>query len=199
MATAFDYSSSNTDESTWIGEFCARKGHEFFCRVSDDFLLDHFNATGLCDRVQFYGKATDRILGDYQNSSDVSQNARNDDAIIERSAQQLYGLWHARYVLSSEGIANVREKYDMGIYGVCRRLRCNNARMLPIAMTDIPHKKCVKLYCPACCEVFEPNRSHHQSIDGAYFGTGLPHLFFMTYPQLRPQSSPEPFVKHYCN
>lgn len=191
MAKSFDYSSFS-DESSWIGDFCALKGNDIFCRVNEDFILDHFNATGLCERVPMYEKATDRILG-FDNVSSESQNKRNEDAIIERCARQLYGLWHARYVLSSQGIADVREKYEMGIYGICPRWRCNNARMLPVAITDIQRMNGVKLYCPACCEVFEPNSNHHQVIDGAYFGTGLPHMFFMAYPELRPESSPPPF------
>lgn len=195
MATAVDYSSSSTDDTSWIGDFCALKGNEFFCRVSDDFILDQFNATGLRERVLLYEKATDRILScNLNNISNESQNIRSDDAIIERYARQLYGLWHARYVLSSQGLDDIREKYEMGTYGVCPRWRCNNARMLPLAITDIQEKSGVKLYCPACCEVFEPNRSHHQTIDGAYFGTGLPHMFFMAYPNLRPQPSPLPFL-----
>lgn len=197
MATSLVYSSSSTDESSWIDDFCALKGNEFFCRVSDDFILDNFNATGLRERVPLYEKATDRILGYHHNNiTNESQKLRNDDAIIERSARQLYGLWHARYVLSPKGIADIRKKYEIWIYGVCPRWRCNNARTLPVAITDIQRKNGVKLYCPACCEVFEPKRNHHQAIDGAYFGTGLPHMFFMTYPELRVQSSSSPFLCH---
>lgn len=191
MATFFHYSSSFTDESSWIGDFCALKGNDFFCHISDDLILDHFNATGLCERVMFYEKATNRILGDHLNNiSNESKNIRNADAIIERSARQLYGLWHARYVHSSKGIADIRKRYVMGAYGVCPRWRYNNARMLPVAITYIQQKNVVKLFCPACCEIFQPNRSYRQTIDEAYFGTGLPHMFFMTYPGLRPQSLP---------
>lgn len=52
----------------------------------------------------------------------------------------------------------------------------------------------VKLYCPKCCDVYTPKSSKHHHIDGSYFGTGFPHMFFMVYPEHRPSKSEKEFI-----
>lgn len=45
----------------------------------------------------------------------------------------------------------------------------------------------VRLYCPRCMDVYVPaTGSKGATVDGAYFGTGLPHMVFMTRPEYRP-------------
>ena len=49
------------------------------------------------------------------------------------------------------------------------------------------HQEVVKTYCPRCRQVYEPpHREGVQMVDGAYFGTTFPHLFFMTFDHLLP-------------
>ena len=55
----------------------------------------------------------------------------------------------------------------------------------------------VKLYCPKCQDVYTPKSSRHHHTDGAYFGTGFPHMFFMVHPEYRPKRPPNQFVPRY--
>lgn len=48
--------SSGTPES-WISSFCALLGHEYFAEVSEEFIEDDFNLTGLQTQVAMYKEA----------------------------------------------------------------------------------------------------------------------------------------------
>lgn len=49
-------SSSGTPES-WISSFCSLLGHEYFAEISEDFIEDDFNLTGLQAQVAMYKEA----------------------------------------------------------------------------------------------------------------------------------------------
>jgi len=49
-------SSSGTPES-WISSFCSLLGHEYFAEISEDFIEDDFNLTGLQTQVAMYKEA----------------------------------------------------------------------------------------------------------------------------------------------
>lgn len=55
----------------------------------------------------------------------------------------------------------------------------------------------VKLYCPKCMDVYTPKSSRHHHTDGAYFGTGFPHMLFMVHPEYRPPRPGNQFVPRY--
>mgnify|MGYP002380848893 CR=1 FL=1 len=44
---------------------------------------------------------------------------------IYQSAMDLYGLTHARFILSPRGLAMMREKYTLGTFGNCQRILCD--------------------------------------------------------------------------
>lgn len=55
----------------------------------------------------------------------------------------------------------------------------------------------VKLYCPKCMDVYTPKSSRHHHTDGAYFGTGFPHMLFMVHPEYRPKRPANQFVPRF--
>lgn len=54
-------SSSGTPES-WISSFCSLLGHEYFAEISEDFIEDDFNLTGLQTQVAMYKEALEVSL-----------------------------------------------------------------------------------------------------------------------------------------
>lgn len=94
----------------------------------------------------------------------------------------LYGLIHARFIITGDGLSVMHQKYIKGDFGTCPRVFCNNTHVLPTATTDNVGVDTVKLYCPSCNDIYEPDEDY--SIDGAFFGTTFAQLFMMTYPEI---------------
>lgn len=70
----------------------------------------------------------------------------------------------------------------------------SSSSTLLTGLSDIPGEAMVKLYCPKCMDVYTPKSSRHHHTDGAYFGTGFPHMLFMVHPEYRPKRPANQFV-----
>lgn len=126
LTAAFPYLASSTPTSslTWITWFCSLPGHEYFAEVSEEFIEDDFNLTGLNSLVPFWKEAMEMVL-------DVEPGARipfpmltidrmfvedslkiPDVSIVETSAELLYGLVHQRYILTRAGLAAMVHRFS---------------------------------------------------------------------------------------
>ncbi|GAB4857729.1 casein kinase 2 regulatory subunit [Ancistrocladus abbreviatus] len=182
---ASDVSGSDGDDTSWISWFCNLRGNEFFCEVDDDYIQDDFNLCGLSSQVPYYDYALDLILDVESSHGDMFTEEQNE--LVESAAEMLYGLIHARYILTSKGMAVMLEKYKNYDFGRCPRVYCCGQPCLPVGQSDIPRSSTVKIYCPKCEDIYYPRSKYQGNIDGAYLGTTFPHLFLMTYPHLKPQ------------
>lgn len=64
--------------------------------------MDRFNLTGLNTEVQYYQHALDLVT----DAFDVECDDKMRDA-VEKSARHLYGLVHARYIVTTRGLARM--------------------------------------------------------------------------------------------
>ncbi|CAI8589092.1 unnamed protein product [Vicia faba] len=187
-----DVSGSDGDDTSWISWFCNLRGNEFFCEVDDDYIQDDFNLCGLSSQVPYYDYALDLILDVESSHGDMFTEEQNE--LIESAAEMLYGMIHARYILTSKGMAAMLDKYKNYDFGRCPRVYCSGQPCLPVGQSDIPRSSTVKIYCPRCEDIYYPRSKYQGNIDGAYFGTTFPHLFLMTYGQLKPQKPSQNYV-----
>lgn len=85
-------------DQNWISWFCSLAGNQYFCEVDKSFIIDSFNLFGL--------KA---IIGNDYNSSlelilDKLVPSETSIEDVSRSSALLYGLIHARYIITSIGL-----------------------------------------------------------------------------------------------
>jgi len=85
-----------------VHQFISSRGNEYFCEIDEEYLTDRFNLTGLNTEVHYYQHALDLI-------TDVFDLDCEDDMreTIEKSARHLYGLVHARYIVTTRGLAKM--------------------------------------------------------------------------------------------
>lgn len=186
-----DLSTSEGDDSSWISWFCGLRGNELLCEVDEDYIQDDFNLCGLQGQVPFYDYALDMILDNDSLSGEVDGEEHNE---IESAAELLYGLIHARYIVTSKGLNAMHEKYKRADFGRCPRVFCGGQQCLPVGTSDIPRNGSVKIYCPKCEDLYFPRCKYQSNMDGSYIGTTFPHLYLMTYPSGKPAKPVQNYV-----
>ncbi|KAK5987628.1 Casein kinase II subunit beta-2 [Cladobotryum mycophilum] len=192
-----DYVSESDSDYTsyWRDWFISSRGNEYFCEIDEDYLTDRFNLTGLNTEVQYYQYALDLVTDVFDLDCDDEMRET-----IEKSARHLYGLVHARYIVTTRGLTKMPpplsqlDKYKKAEFGKCPRVNCHSHPLLPMGLSDIPNLKPVKLYCARCEDIYNPKSSRHASIDGAYFGTSFHNIIFQVYPALIPSKSAERYI-----
>ena len=75
-------------------------------------------------------------------------------------------------------------KFSKKDFGFCPRSYCQEHPVLPMGLSDDLNNGHVRLYCGNCEDVYLPPREFYRNIDGAFFGTSFPHLFFLNVPKL---------------
>lgn len=83
-------------------QFISSRGNEYFCEIDEEYLTDRFNLTGLNTEVQYYQYALDLITDVFDLDADDDLREQ-----IEKSARHLYGLVHARYIVTTRGLAKM--------------------------------------------------------------------------------------------
>lgn len=98
-----DYSHLTSEQQLiYAFQFVSSRGNEYFCEIDEDYLTDRFNLTGLNTEVTYYQYALDLVTDVFD--MDVDDDMRE---AIEKSARHLYGLVHARYVVTTRGLAKM--------------------------------------------------------------------------------------------
>lgn len=211
-----EYDEDST-EAGWIQWFCSLEGHDFYVEVDEDYIRDNFNLYGLRPLLSNYDKALDTILAREPCDDDMCSR---DFIEHYRDVTNLYGLIHARYILSPRGLVQMKDKLVCGTFGKCPRVFCEDQYTLPVGLSDELRAHRIRVYCPCCQEVYDPhdarqdrdspsssggsasagsllatngvggNGSGYAEIDGAFFGSSFPHIFLQTYPSLVPLEKP---------
>lgn len=82
-------SSSSQAPESWISAFCSLVGHEYFAEVSEDFVEDDFNLTGLQSQVPMYKEALEMILD--VEPEDASEDEEDEEEDEDEDEDEMQG------------------------------------------------------------------------------------------------------------
>jgi len=180
---------SDEESSSWIVHLLSKPQSQFLCAVERGYIEDGFNLYGLKATVANYTASLDTIL-DRGSSSDGSDAGAPSKA--NYGALELYGLVHARYIVTAHGLESMHQKYLRQDFGRCPRYYCQNHPVLPMGLHDAVGVDVVQTFCPRCGEVYRCGGGRGRGgPDGAFFGTTFAQLFLMTYGFPRPRPADE--------
>jgi casein kinase II subunit beta len=163
----------------WISQFCKKEEHNWFCRISLDYAEDSLSIYGLGTYIPNIRYALEMICDKHS----MIWRYLNDEelGVLHEQAKQLYGLIHARWICTSEGLERMKRKIHRKTYGVCPRVRCLGMPLLPMGSSPIPNRHSAKLFCGKCCDIYVAPKNIR--IDGAYFGPSFPAVFLIGHPE----------------
>jgi casein kinase II subunit beta len=192
---------NSSTTSLWVRKFLSARPKDTLLPIPREYLSDGFNLVQLAPIVEKIG----RMEGGYVPpaiSSDTSFPLfkaalrlilSNDDGptplSVQRAAEVLYTLVHARYVISPRGLDTVRSVLRRSdgsvnpVFGRCPRIRCRGMPLIPYGDSDnFDARNSVstraKRYCSCCGEKFYMWDS---KADESAWGTSFCHLFLMIY------------------
>lgn len=126
--------------SLWIANFLSKPENAFMCVVDEQFIRDGFNLFGLNEVVPGFPVALRIVLGMIDNVTHAHRKSSG--------PEMLYGLVHARFVMTDLGVERILDKYDAGCFGNCPRINCKRpAHCLPVGnINQAHHQKIVQKF-----------------------------------------------------
>jgi casein kinase II subunit beta len=171
----------------WIDAFMASPRGRFFAKVDMAYLNDAFNLYGIRSKVRDSFRYAIELVRGHSISGEHRLSewpAYVDRDAIEKAAVRLYGLVHARFLLTRgqrQGLDQMYEKYSRQEFPRCPRTYCEGHVCLPFGPSEEPDESVLRMFCPNCREVYTTDDLICEQIDGAYFGPSWVHLFVQEY------------------
>lgn len=166
---------------SWVSWFlnCTEEG-KYFVEVDSEYIHDQFNLFGCQKKIHQFKAVLDHIKGDYQRSSDPN---------IDDWGIRLYGLIHARFLMTKQGLEEIHKKYINNEYDKCPNVHCRE-KCLPIGLSEQIGESCLYMYCPNCGDLYHSENPICTKIDGSAFGSSYIIQFFHQYPDVQPKNYP---------
>lgn len=174
---------SMSTELTWVQWFLKQDLGKYFIEIDSDYLNNLYNYYGIRQKVMNFKQALDLIRGPYIPPEKRPSTWVSD---VDDYGICLYGLLHARYLLTDAGLEKMKEKFLNMEFSKCPRTYCDGCQCIPYGPSDDIGKNSLKLFCPCCHDVYHMPDPSTSSMDGAFFGPSWVHLFIAKYKDLFP-------------
>lgn len=153
-------SSSSQPPESWISAFCSLVGHEYFAEVSEDFIEDDFNLTGLQSQVPMYKEALEMILDvepeDASGEEDEEDEDEDEDEDemqdgVSRGYRRAADAAERRHLRMASDLSVIESSAEM-LYGLIhQRFITSRAGVQQMAEKyELGHfGQCPRVYCHA--------------------------------------------------
>ena len=179
---------------SWVDWFLAQPRAKFFVRIDEEYLATAYNWYGIKQKVNHFQAAYELLRKSCVFPAHGNMKKDSEAWIIEQQAEMLYGLIHARYLMTKAAWPQILEKCENGDFLRCPRVLCRKAACLPYGVS---HELCefpVKMFCPSCSDVYNVADPVMEKVDGAFFGPSWIHCFLAANPQVVPKGEAEVYV-----
>lgn len=153
-------SSSSQVTESWISSFCGLLGHEYFAEVSEDFIEDDFNLTGLTPQVPMYKEALEMILDvepeddeEDEDGLDRDEEDEEDDEVLGDERPEGYQTANERRHLRMASDLSVIESSAELLYGLIhqRYITSRPGLQQMYEKYELQHfGTCPRVYCNSC-------------------------------------------------
>lgn len=181
----------NGSRMSWRDWFLSQPFAQYFVKIDDNFLNDTMNYYGIRQKVSNFSLSLEIIKGPYIPKENYTLNW---PPLINDYAMILYGLLHAKYLSTSQGLDLMFEKYKQNSFEKCPRSLCQGIQCLPFGNSNDIGNSTLKLFCPNCNDIYHINNEDCQYLDGAFFGNNWVHLFLRKFPSIIPSGIPKKYV-----
>jgi casein kinase II subunit beta len=170
--------------TAWVSNFLSHPEGSFFVSVDPRFISSESQAADV--RAQFTGGALSGAVATILGTEKSSK--------YEAQARHLYGLLHRRFLLTSDGMLQMVDRYRSHSFPGCPRALCRGFTCLPCAITDDENDKAgMALFCPNCTDFYAYQGPTDLFIPASYFGKKWIHHLMNEHPEIAPQEKPEAF------
>jgi casein kinase II subunit beta len=154
----------------WKESFLRIPENSWFVDIEPEYVDDPFNVYGLQTKISNFSICADIISGKTKKET-IDPTILKE---VERNLPIAYGLIHARYITSPNGLDKLNEKYTKRIFGTCPRYYCKNEPLLPIGKSSDYGVGMVKVFCPQCRKIYDPRPLSY--LDGSFWGPNAVHI-----------------------
>jgi hypothetical protein len=161
-----------------VDAFLALPSSAFFVRVPPEHLNAFLSTPRPLDSVtDFFGAARVLLGADPPRPE------------LEREAQILYGWAHRHFLETDAGLDAMRAHARPAVK--CPRVFCRGTACLPCGVDAAP---ALKLFCPACREVYQCRDPLFADVPGAFFGREYAERLAALHPELALAGPPAEYV-----
>lgn len=173
-------------KQTWIDWFLSKPENQLFVRIDDDYIHNIYNFYGIKQKISNFQASYELLLKNYVPPWHASTQLESQIFVLEQQTAHLYGLLHARYLNTSEGMERIYQKYVKKEFPYCPRILCKKITCIPFGISNDMCEYPVKMFCPNCSDIYNIKNSIFSKVDGSFFGNSWIPIFLKKYSHIIP-------------